>query len=381
MAISAISIDQLKCFLQLRLEIAPLTLATGFNAAGKSTALQALLLLAQASRVSPRAGVVYLNGPLVRLGLPGDVIAAHGGGRSLSIGLETDACRMKWTLEARELGEGVLRIAAAQYLESDGQLREWSEAIWPEDMLRSSLHMTVANVIYLSAARVAAAEAYPAPDDVGQVVGDVGTDGAYAPWWYVQSADDVVEEARRHPKETASSFRRQLDAYLSDLFPGGQANAESITGTSLTRLQLRNSETDDWRRPANIGYGFTYSFPILVALLKAERGQIVVLDSPEAHLHPQAQSAMGGILARFAAAGVQILVETHSDHVLNGVRLAVRNDMVPPSQVAIHFFAGATEDTHGVLSPRIDEMGALDSWPSGFFDQAEGDLARLAGWS
>ncbi len=115
-------------------------------------------------------------------------------------------------------------------------------------------------------------------------------------------------------------------------------------------------------------------------MLAAREDQIVVVDSPEAHLHPFAQSQMGMLLAHFAAAGVQIIVETHSDHLLNGVRLAVKKGIVGNSDVRIHFFTGAGPTGHGVLSPALDSEGRIDEWPEGFFDQLERDLSRLAGW-
>jgi predicted ATPase len=86
------------------------------------------------------------------------------------------------------------------------------------------------------------------------------------------------------------------------------------------------------------------------------------------------------MLARFAKAGVQVLVETHSDHVLNGVRLAVRHNVIGFNDVTVHFFSGPTETRHGILSLRIDKNGTLDAWPEGFFDQSERDLTVLAGW-
>jgi CRISPR-associated Cas5-like protein len=168
---------------------------------------------------------------------------------------------------------------------------------------------------------------------------------------------------------------------LGTLFVGAQANVQLIPQVSLLSLQFRLSEIGSWRRPANIGYGLSYAFPVLVALLTAQEGQLVVIDSPEAHLHPSAQSRMGRLLAHFAAAGVQILVETHSDHLLNGVRLAVKNRTLPHVDVRIHFFTGATSEGHGVLSPAIDPDGRIDEWPDGFLDQSEKDLSQLTGWA
>ena len=109
-----------------------------------------------------------------------------------------------------------------------------------------------------------------------------------------------------------------------------------------------------------------------------------MVDSPEAHLHPSAQSVMGQILAHFAAAGVQIFAETHGDHVLNGVRLAVSKGSIQPRAVAVHFFNVVPEQPDGpahIVSPFFDSKGNLSEWPTGFFDQADRDLAALAGWT
>ncbi len=94
---------------------------------------------------------------------------------------------------------------------------------------------------------------------------------------------------------------------------------------------------------------------------------------------------MGSFLARVASAGVQVLIETHSDHVLNGIRRAVKEGVLFHENVALHFFRPRTEvaDAVGpqVESPAIDADGNIDSWPAGFFDQFDHDMNYLAGWS
>jgi predicted ATPase len=93
---------------------------------------------------------------------------------------------------------------------------------------------------------------------------------------------------------------------------------------------------------------------------------------------------MGYFLGQVAAAGVQIIVESHSDHVLNGLRKAVRDQKLKPDNVAIHFFnrrERMPKDGAQIISPVINPAGQLSTWPEGFFDQFEKDLAQLAGWS
>lgn len=69
-------------------------------------------------------------------------------------------------------------------------------------------------------------------------------------------------------------------------------------------------------------------------------------------------------------------METHSDHVINGVRLAVKRGQLTPEQVVLHYFRG---DGTGVdvVSPKVDRDGLLDQWPEGFFDELENTLDQL----
>lgn len=380
-----VHLSNFKCFSELTLPLRPLTLLTGFNASGKSTALQPLLLMAQALRSADGGRDVALNGSLVRLGTPGEVLREDPGGkvRSLSIGAGAGRSDMVWKLGAEDRGaEGTLRLRAIE-LSGRGkavELEGWRDQGRLDEPDRELL-AKVRSVVYLSAVRGGAVETFPAPDAANPTNADVGPLGEFATWWFERRLDDEVPAARRHPREQGTTLRRQFNAWAAELFPGADANALRIPRTSLLRLELRTRTTEDYRRPAHIGYGLTYAFPILVALLLADEGQTVVIDSPEAHLHPSGQSAMGVILARFAAAGVQIVVETHSDHLLNGVRRAASTGLVPSGDVAIHFFTSQADDRGSqVTSIAVDATGALDDWPAGFFDQADIDLTALAGW-
>jgi predicted ATPase len=75
----------------------------------------------------------------------------------------------------------------------------------------------------------------------------------------------------------------------------------------------------------------------VVACLAASPGSLLLLENPEAHLHPRGQTAMAELIARTAAAGAQVIVETHSDHVLNGVRLAVKRRVLTGAQTVVHY--------------------------------------------
>lgn len=390
MILSRLNIDNLKCFKAFSLPLAPLTLLTGFNAAGKTTSVQSLLLLAQAARRNNKDWKMGLNGEFVQLGTPGE--ALHEGAESgIAVGVETDHASLSWRLRAESRGqshamsiEGIdwqLEENRGIFLRNDTDL----DCLLPADADTRLQAMTklIANTIYISAIRTGADDVYPIPTTAEPICADVGVRGEFSAWWLEQMSDEEVDIERRYPDEPAITLRRQFNAWAGTLFPGAQVNASRINNTQLIQLSWRNHDTDSWRRPSNIGYGLTYVFPILVAGLLAKKGQILVIDSPEAHLHPMGQSRMGQFLSMVAAAGVQVIVETHSDHILNGVRRAVLAGKILAADTAIHFFNARprhADDFAHVVSPLMDAKGNLSEWPSGFFDQAEADMAVLAGW-
>lgn len=382
-----------KCFEALSLPLAPLTLLTGFNAAGKSTTLQTLLLLAQAIRQGGRSRFLQLNGNLTRLGSPGDVVR-EGGDPEVELGIRDTNIHTNWKLVPEDRRSGhALTIKQVEW--DSGANPSEVYAVGCETMLSDLLPQEapepvrklchgLRDVVFLSAVRAGAENVFPSPEISEPVWADVGTQGEYAAWWFEKLLDEDVDASRRHSSDSAPILRRQFNAWVGELFPGAEAHAFRLGNTGLVQLEFRNHGADEWRRPSNIGYGLSYAFPILVAGLIARSGQILVIDSPEAHLHPMAQSRMGVFLAMIAAAGVQIVIETHSDHVLNGVRLAIKQEILPATQAAIHFFnhrPRSARDPAHVVSPQIDKNGNLSEWPGGFFDQAEKDLATLAGWS
>jgi predicted ATPase len=363
-----------KCFANLRLELGSLTLFTGYNSAGKSSAIQPLLLLAQAARIGMLYRQVPLNGALVSLGTAGHVANAETAGMFFGVSSDDDSAQFQFVLRpgARWLDVSSTVFWARSVREASG----WAVS---SDRAEATVQ-SLASLSFLSALR-ANQQSYPLPSSEGFISPDVGNDGRFAAYWLDQFSDNEVVPERRHPGQPAPIFRKQLDAWMGELFPGAQVAAQYVPAVALESLSFRQSDVGEWRTPINVGYGLTYAFPLLVALLMAEPGKVVVVDSPEAHLHPSAQSRLGQMLGHFATSGVQIVVETHSDHLLNGARLAVKRGLIWNEAIRVHFFSGASDTSHGVSTLPISPDGSIADWPMGFFDQAERDLAVLAGWT
>lgn len=382
--LTSLKLSNFKCFDSLSLPLAPLVLLTGFNAAGKSTTLQSLLLLAQAFRFGGRSPELNLNGPLVRLGTPGEVMSSGKGDIIFAIGDE--AAEIEWTFQATDRIKGIsihlksLKIKTSEGIKTFKDIKEL-EMFLPNGAKEAPRRLVqrLRETIFLSAIKIGISEVFPSPEEASPVHADVGVQGEFAPWWFQRFLDEDIEDSRCHPTDQAKTLRRQFNAWAGQLFPGAQGNAQLIEKTNLVRLELRIGDIGDWRRPSNIGYGLTYAFPVIISGLLAKPKQILIIDSPEAHLHPLGQSQMGQFLAKVAAAGVQVIIETHSDHVINGIRLSVRNKDILPEKVAIHFF-NHPDTIPQAISPLIDSQGNLSEWPEGFCDQSEKDYAHLAGW-
>jgi predicted ATPase len=131
-------------------------------------------------------------------------------------------------------------------------------------------------------------------------------------------------------------------------------------------------------RPTNVGFGITFILPVLVAVLSAQPGTLLLVENPEAHLHPKGQSMLAQLIAKAAASGVQVIVESHSDHFLNGLRIAVRQKIISPDHLSANFFQfDPNSKSSKITKIGIDENGRVDNWPEDFFDEWEKSLEKL----
>jgi hypothetical protein len=385
--IESLTLKNLKCFEELSLDLAPLTVLTGFNAAGKSTSLQTLLLLCQSLRAEEWNRELRLNGPLVNLGTPVDILNANANEKGLSLGIGTSGADLMWNFVVVERESRRALNASSLNVRLSGS--SWNTlrpdeliGLAPKDAGPQVVDAVrgLERIVFLSAVRQVETDVFPIPRNLGEVPGDIGCVGEFAAWWLHQEGDSSIAPERGLPSATqARTLRSQLNAWTGEIFPGAEVNALPVARTNLMRLEFRTGPTSEYRRPANVGYGFSYAFPLLVAGLLGVADRPVIVDSPEAHLHPRGQSKMGAFLAQMAASGSQFLIETHSDHILNGIRLAIRTGAILPEQVAIYFFTVLDGRPH-VIRLSVDQTGMLDDWPPGFFDQSDKDLASLAGW-
>jgi predicted ATPase len=193
-----------------------------------------------------------------------------------------------------------------------------------------------------------------------------------------QHENDQVPETLRHPsteQDGVITVRAQVERWATDIIRPLQLTADWPAGLSVSVIRYREPDLlSDSIRPPNMGFGVSYALPIIVAGLLTKPEALLVVENPEAHLHPAGQSRMGRFLGRIAGSGAQVIVETHSDHVINGIRLSAADERtIAAGSILIHYFGN--EDP---ITIEMTEKGGFTTWPPGFFDQLEDDLGRLA---
>ena len=374
-----------KCFALLKLPLGSLALLSGANASGKSSVMQALALLHQTMRSHEWSTRLMLNGASIRLGTASAVIDDVYGRRTCGIALQEGEATYEWSFggEHEDMSLAVERVRVrGSDLARPKALRNLLPVDFDAPQRADPLAERLCRLTYLTAERVGPREHYALEDP--QLTPVVGPTGEHAASLLYSGGDTPVLESLA-VENTPPTRLRQVGARMAQFFPGCALVVDKVPHTRAVALRFRTSNAMDFHSPIHTGFGLTQVLPILVAALSARRDDLLLIENPEVHLHPAGQARMGGFLAEVAAAGVQVMLETHSDHVLNGVRRAVRNDVLVPGDVALHFFRprqDAEQDgVAQVQSPRLDSEGNIDDWPDGFFDQFDKDMNYFAGWS
>ena len=371
--IEFLTLVNFKAFEHQEFPLRPLTLFAGLNGMGKSSVLQSLLLLRQsyqqrALATAEGSGLV-LNGELAQLGTGQDVLFDGAEKDEIGFILKSDGEEAHWRFPYDREAD-VLRLLT-EY--------EIPHTIYESNLFNRNFH-------YLEAERVGPRTSYHMADFVVREQEQMGTKGQYAAHFLHQFRGRKVARELCHPEARSKGLREQVNAWMGETSPGAEARVRSHPSMDLMELAFgfRRADTPGITRPyrsTNVGFGLTYTLPVLVALLSSHPGALVLLENPEAHLLPRGQSKVGELIARAAASGIQVIVETHSDHLLNGIRIAVKRGVTLPEDVAIHFFERPADDSESsgieVVSPQIDSDGRLDDWPEDFFDEYGKSLIHL----
>ena len=187
----------------------------------------------------------------------------------------------------------------------------------------------------------------------------------------------------KHRKSQTNQLLENTSLWLNEISNGIDISSTinpTQNNVSLSySYKYKDDKTNEYN-PLNVGFGVTFILPVIVAILKAKPNDLLIIENPESHIHPKGQSKIAELCAIASANGVQIIIETHSDHFLNGIRVATKKGILAPEQSSVYYFRKEKDELETKIDEiHIDENGGIDNYPKGFFDQFDDDLDELLG--
>lgn len=186
----------------------------------------------------------------------------------------------------------------------------------------------------------------------------------------------------RHPQEW-ETLRARIESFGrgAGLFDDFRIHHFGDTLGGPFRIELRKHSNrrikGPWRNLADVGYGVSQVLPLLVQVHRSRGAPMFLLQEPEIHLHPSAEAALGSLLREVAASGRQVLVEAHSDHLMDRIRMDVRDGKtkLKPEEVSLLFFERGDREVN-IHAIGFDSVGAVVGAPEGYRQFFSDELDR-----
>lgn len=367
--IKNIEIFNFKSLKEFKINLKNLTVLAGSNSVGKSSVIQSILLskltidkLQQYNMLDNNFNLdlglkIPLNGKYnLNLGNTLEVLSRNVNSNLISFKISVD-----------NGSNAILHFVAADN-EQDVYNLELSNYNISSDFT------TLKNEFYyLNSERLGPRLSY----DVEQLDYDyVGSQGEYTIQILAQRKETGIEDfkTRGFKNLQDSKLISQVRAWMDYIIPGFYLDIAELEG-KLKKAYTSFSKSS----PTNVGFGISYVLPVVVNGLIAKNNSLFIVENPEAHLHPKGQSNIGYFLGKLATSGLQIVIETHSEHVINGIRRAnLESDDFNHNDVIINFFNGFDENKNSAVTEiLLDKNGDLSSFPKDFFDQVQQDMLSI----
>ncbi len=383
--IESIEIKNFKSIKNKFFHLRNLNILLGLNGMGKSSFIQNLLAFRQSENISK--GELKLNGDYVNIGTTKDALYQYAKKSPLSTHLIFDSKN-----ELKYLFDYVIEsnVFRATNLGADiyGEYQTNANFLDYESLFSE-------NFQYLNAERVAPSSYMP-KDYVSVVeLKDIGNQGQFTSHYIeIFGNDEIIIDALIHPNSKVKdevtgdeiivkTLINQINLWMGEISPNVNILTTSISSDNVLLeyvFKQPNLGNTNRFKPENVGFGITYSLPVVVALLKSKPGDLLIIENPESHIHPKGQAQLGKLMAIAAMNGVQIIVETHSDHIINGVRVAVKEGNIDKDKALIYYFEKviqSDEQYSKITNVEIDRKGELSDYPKDMLDEWNDQLMKL----
>lgn len=346
---STLEIKNFKCFTSQKINMSALTILVGGNGMGKSTIVQSLLLLRQCIE---KRKEILLNGIYdLSLGTFDSIINCEATDNVLSFAIYDEDMQI--------IANTKLTIDETS---SDNMMVMKQKGYFS----KRNVGLLAPYFYYLSAERLGPRMSQR---NTSLIYPNTGIYGEYTAQILYHYCYQKISEKRQNKLEKSLFLQKQVNAWLNTIIPNVEVKAESNLSMQVSQILLKNSISNDYLQSTNIGFGISYALPIIVTGLIAQEGCFFIVENPEAHLHPAAQSAMGKFIAMLANSGLFVILETHSDHILDGIQIYAAQNSIPQDNIIINNFE-IIDNNVNVTSIMYDDKYQYSMWPRHFMDQS-----------
>lgn len=378
--ISQIELSNLKLHDQTHIQTSKLTILSGMNGMGKSSIIQALLLLRQSYTMNDLDKGINLKGDLCDVGTSGELSCQSSSSHSLDI---------KLTYSEQE-------NLNYEFLYPDNPYDTFMlgmETNKTEKSFLSSYSLFNTNFQYLGAFRFGPQKSYDRDTSLVNTKKQISK--TLGQCEYVIHFLDTYKNVTIPIKELALIkendemfeadyfLASQVEAWLRQISPNIKINIEQTQEEFKLKYKFDRDDNliTESISALNTGFGITYVLPILVAILSAPRNSLIIIENPEAHIHPHGQAILMKLIALAVKHGLQVIIETHSDHIVNGSLVSIKDQIINKEDLSICYFE-RDENQHTAIAHQlvITETGRIRRPPQGFFDQIDIDLKTLTGF-
>lgn len=371
--LKVLGLQNYKCFHNRQdFDLSKYNIFTGYNGRGKSSVFQSILLLGQTISKFKNIEELEINGEYVRLGTFKDLknCIAQKEGEDIIFYIETDNKEYKNIELGYKNNQTKERFGLLNSLKINGKdffsgknasfgVKDGERQVDIRTLIDypRNFFEVFSNIDFVSANRLGPVP-YEEKDDLDDT-NPIGCRGEHL-LTYLSRHKDVLD---------------RVNNWLDKIMDGGKIVIRGGIDSKVLSLDFQTNYTNKSAFSSiNCGYGYSYILPIIVDAVTMNNGMILI-ENPEAHLHPKAQSEMMKMLcSELGNKDVQVFIETHSEHILNGMRLqSLINKNISNQDCSLYFF----DKDFMVKHLKMDERGQIDNWPVGFFDQQEKDLSQI----
>ncbi len=382
--LKTLRIQNFKLHEDTTIEFGGLTILTGMNGMGKSTILQSLLLLRQSFLSHRLKKGLNLRGELADLGVSGKLACQTVDSNKLILDLAFETIYKHFSFLYPDDGmETYLPLTDKEDIEDETDI-EKEEFLF--DLAKQNLFST--NFQYISAFRFGPMITYGRDSAVvsqdKQISKNQGKCEYTVHFLYQFKNMKILEELSLPDSSNNYNYQlgNQVELWLQAISPKIHLNIEQA-GEDFKlnyKFDRENNLPTEEMSAVNTGFGISYLLPILVGILSAKPGTLILIENPEAHVHPKGQSVLMELVSRAVKAGIQIIIETHSDHIINGALVNVKRGILTDDSIKVYFF-NRDEERHVAQTHKlkVTPSGQIKRPPKDFFDQMQIDLRVLTG--